>query len=87
MGLDTVELILSVEKVFDIELPDAIAEKLDTVGRLHQYIVAEQLRLNHQNVNSDIIFDQLRTIICSRLGVEPSQVLPEARFIQDLGAN
>jgi acyl carrier protein len=87
MGLDTVELVLSVEKIFDIELPDAVAEKLDTVGKLHQYIVSEHLRLGRPNVNSDIIFDQLRTIICSILDVKSSQVLPEARFVQDLGAD
>jgi acyl carrier protein len=87
MGLDTVELILSVEKVFGIELPDAVAEKLDTVGKLHQYIVSEHRRLNRPNINSDIIFDQLRTIVCYQLDVKPEQVKPEARFVQDLGAD
>jgi acyl carrier protein len=87
MGLDTVELVLSVEQIFDIELPDAMAEKLDTVGKLHQYIVSEHHRLNRPNINSDIIFDQLRTIVCYQLGVEPEEVKPDARFIQDLGAD
>jgi acyl carrier protein len=87
MGLDTVELVLSVEELFGIELPDAVAEKLDTVGKLHQYIVSEHLRLNRPNINADIIFDQLRTIICYHLGVEPEVVKPEARFVQDLGAD
>jgi acyl carrier protein len=87
MGLDTVELILSVEKFFGIELPDAVAEKLDTVGKLHQYIVSEHHRLNRPNINSDIIFDQLRTIICYQLEVKPEEVVSGARFVQDLRAD
>lgn len=87
MGLDTVELVLSVEQVFDIELPDEEAEKIDTVGKLHQYVVSELRRLNRPNVNEHIVFDQLKTIICSQLGVKPERVIPEARFAQDLGAN
>jgi len=87
MGLDTVALVLSVEKIFDIELPDSVAEKLDIVGKLHQYIVSEHVRLKRTNVNSDIIFDILKTIIIAELAVNPSQITPEARFVQDLGAN
>src|SRR3989442_929848 len=45
MGLDTVELVLSVEKLFGIEIPDAAAAELDTVGKLHQFILAELARL------------------------------------------
>ncbi|MFW5431350.1 MAG: hypothetical protein ACKE5M_03015 [Methylophilaceae bacterium] len=87
MGLDTVELVMSVEKLFDISIPNEVAEKLDTVGKLHQYIVLEQNRFNRPNINSDVIFDQLKTIICGQLAVEPEQVKPEARFVQDLGAD
>lgn len=32
MGLDTVYLIRSFERYFDIEIPDAVAEKLYAVG-------------------------------------------------------
>jgi hypothetical protein len=32
MGLDTVELIMEVEECFDITIPDAEAEKIQTVG-------------------------------------------------------
>jgi acyl carrier protein len=40
MGLDSVEIIMAVEQTFGIEIPDADAEKLVTVGALHEYIVA-----------------------------------------------
>jgi hypothetical protein len=34
MGLDSVELIMEVEKYFSISIPDKEAEKADTVGKL-----------------------------------------------------
>jgi acyl carrier protein len=87
MGLDTVELAISVEKLFDIEITNEVAEKLDTVGKLHAFVVAELIRLERERINPDIVFDQLCTVICAQLGVKPSQVVPEARFIQDLDAD
>jgi acyl carrier protein len=87
MGLDTVELVLSVEKLFGIDIPDATAAELDTVGKLHAYIVAELVRLERPNVNADIVFDQLRSVVSFQLGVEPKDVIPSARFVQDLGAD
>jgi acyl carrier protein len=86
MGLDTVELVLSVEKLFDIEIPNDVAEKLDTVGKLHAFIVSELVRLERERINPDIVFDQLRTVISALLAVKPSQVVPEARFVKDLDA-
>lgn len=38
MGLDTVELIMALEEEFDIEIPDEDAEKLVTVGAMHEYV-------------------------------------------------
>ncbi len=84
MGLDTVELALSVEETFEIEIPNAVAEKIYTVGDLHEFVVSELLRLDRQNVNKDIVFDILRNLICFQLSVKPEQVIASARFIQDL---
>lgn len=38
MGLDIVEMVMEVEAVFGIEIPDADAERLRTVGDLYQYL-------------------------------------------------
>ena len=38
MGLDSVELIMEFEKAFEIRIPDQEAEKLRTVGEVHNYI-------------------------------------------------
>ena len=37
-SLDTVELIMALEEEFDIEIPDADAEKVVTVGDVVEYI-------------------------------------------------
>ena len=85
MGLDAVELVLAVEKVFDIEIPDEEAGKIVTVGELHEYVFAELTRLDRPNRNRDIIYDLLRNVICFQLGVKLERVVPNARFVQDLG--
>ncbi len=39
-SLDVVELIMSLEEEFDMEIPDEEAEKIDTVGDVVNYINA-----------------------------------------------
>ena len=87
MGLDSLEIILSVEEMFEISVPDESAAQLYTVGELHGFIVQELERMQRPNVHPEIVFDQLRTIICFQLGVPPEQVLASAHFIRDLGLN
>jgi acyl carrier protein len=37
-SLDTVELVMALEEEFDIEIPDEVAEKIDTVGKAVDHI-------------------------------------------------
>src|SRR5688500_12154199 len=39
MGLDAVELVIDVEEEFKIKISDSDAEKILTVGQLHDYVV------------------------------------------------
>jgi hypothetical protein len=73
MGLDTVELVLAVEDVFGMEIPDEVAQHLATVGALHEFVVAELIRLERPNVNRDIVYDVLRNLICMQLEVGQSR--------------
>ena len=41
-SLDTVELIMAFEKEFDLQIPDAEAEKITTVGDAISYIEAHK---------------------------------------------
>lgn len=86
MGLDTVELVMRVEKEFAIDIPNADAARLVTVGELHGYVV-ETLRRQGRIESSDSVYEQLRDIICHQLGVNQENVVPSARFVDDLGAD
>jgi acyl carrier protein len=39
-SLDTVELVMALEDEFDLDIPDEEAEKLNTVGKAIDYVVA-----------------------------------------------
>lgn len=41
MGLESVELVLAVEREFEIAIPDAVIEKLITVGHFYDAVYAE----------------------------------------------
>lgn len=81
------ELILSIEDTFDIEISDAVAEKIYTVGDLHEFVFSELTRLERLNINREIVFDVLRSLVCSQLGVKPDEVVPSAHFVNDLHAD
>ena len=87
MGLDTVELVMAVEEHFHIEVPDAAASKIGTVGELHTFVHDELRRLGRTNLGYTEIYDQLREIICRQLGVHPRKVVLEAHIVKDLGAD
>ena len=87
MGLDTVELVLAVEEGFQITIPDNIAQTLVTVGALHAFVVAELTRLGRFDGDGDRVFLGLKRLIVHQLGVRPEEVVPTARFVQDLRAD
>ena len=87
MGLDSVEIILAVEEEFGLEIPDAEAARMITVGDLQAFLVVELRRLGRPGVDADAIFERLRGIICRQLGVQPDVVMPAARFVKDLGVD
>jgi len=84
MGLDGVELVISVEKHFNITIHDSVAEKLRTVGDLHDFVVRDLRRLQRKDVDPAVVFEQLRELIAYHLGVKRERVVPGARFVQDL---
>ena len=83
MGLDSVELVMNTEEHFGIQIPDHIAEKLFTVRSLHNFVVSELQRVGKPR-DADLVFAELRELICDQLGIKPERVVPEARFVQDL---
>lgn len=87
MGLDTVELILSTEELFDIALPDDETSNVLIVADFHSLVMKHLRAANRPNLDDGIVMDQLKTLICHHLGVSPTEVTPGARFREDLRAD
>jgi acyl carrier protein len=87
MGLDTVELVLAVEKRFSITIPNEAAARLATVGQMHQFIVEQLQREGSREPSRDEVYSILTEGICDQLGVRREDVTPYAHFVYDLGAD
>ena len=83
MGMDIVELVYETEECFGIRIPDREAEKLVTVGLLRDFIVAELERQGRPEA-AEVVYMKLRRIVVDRTGVQESEVVPDARFVEDL---
>lgn len=83
MGLDTVELVMAVEEEFDIEISDADAARLISVGDMQEYVM-QTLQSRGTSTDEHAIWERLRTLIVEQLGVRPDEVKREAEFIRDL---
>ncbi len=86
MGLDTVELVIQIEKELQLIFPTRMQPNLSPSDNSTGYIV-ETLRGQGRIESSDCVYEQLRDIICYQLGVKPKDVVPSARFVDDLGAD
>lgn len=90
MGLDTVELVLSVEEEFGIAIPDAVACELDTPQKLADYVL---LRLGETHVAdprclSQVQFYRLRRHLVQQLGISRKSLkldTPLDEFLQGDG--
>jgi acyl carrier protein len=80
MGLDSVELVMDVERTFGITIPDADAEKITTVGALHRYVVArlglEEAATTRSRCPSQVAFYRLRRSLVDGLGIDRGGVRP-----------
>lgn len=84
MSLDSVELVLEVEKEFDIVISDEDASKIITVGNFRDLII-RSLQEKGMNPNEGEVMQKLRAIVVEQIGAPPDQVTPEAEFVRDLG--
>jgi acyl carrier protein len=83
MGLDIVELFMAVEERSGLEIPNREAQRLTTVGQMHEYVLTA-LRTRGARVDEAQLYGELRPVICERTGVQPEAVVPEASFVDDL---
>ena len=77
------ELIWRIEKEFGIRIPDAEAEKMLTVGQMHEFVWS---RIEHTGeMNKEEMNQHINKVISDQVGVDLEEVTPEKRFVKDLG--
>lgn len=84
MGLDTVELIMQVEKTFAITIPDHEAEKMVTIGDMHDCVMRATVA-DGRALDSDQVWNQITEILAEDYGVPRVKISRKAAFIRDLG--
>lgn len=87
MGLDIVELVMQVESVFGIEIPDADASKLRTVGDLYDYLVravAPEVASPDGGPYDGELWERYLDVVEAESGVVRSRLQPNASFTGDL---
>ena len=84
MGLDTVELVLEAEKYFGVSVPDERAEKIETVEQFAR-LLCELRGQTIVPLPYEVVLLQLQQIIASRFMIPIELIVPEARFVKDLG--
>ena len=87
MGLDLVELVMELERTFDISLPIERVEQFRTVGQLFD-LVCEQLTVRDPLISHAYVgplWEQYLDIMEESLGVTRDQLKPDVHFVMDLG--
>lgn len=78
MGLDGVELIMEVEKAFDIRIPDPEAEKITTVGDLYETVWKYAKHDADGRCTSRILFYLIRRKMVESFGLARSSITLDA---------
>jgi acyl carrier protein len=92
MGLDTVELVMDLEDTFGIEIPDADAERLVSVGEAFEYIVQRlatgsargKFHLDSGDIDRDRVWRTVIEIVSEHGGVAEHEIRPTTEFVRDL---
>jgi acyl carrier protein len=69
MGLDSVELVLTVEETFGLSIPDDDAVEIDTVGKLYDYILTHRFQGKQEACLSSVTFYKIRCAMMAVLNI------------------
>ena len=89
MGLDVVEAFMAVEAAFGIEVPDAEAARMETVGSLFDYVRAhvppEPLGPGDAAPYAGPLWERYLDVLAEETGVRRDRLRAEASWVRDLG--
>lgn len=84
MGLDSVELVMEFEEQFGIDIPDADAEKLQTVGDVTDYVTTRLAAEGRPRAREDVLV-LVMVITCDQCGTTLDELTESTSFVNDLG--
>jgi hypothetical protein len=84
LGLDSVELVFAIEAAFDVQVTDAEASQLRTLGDIHHLLVAK-LTLAGAAVDKRALWEQLCQVIVENQGISRDKLVATAEIRRDLG--
>ena len=88
MGLDSLALVLAIEKKFDLEIPDADAREMITVGDMydfvHRALMQRAQAAEAPPPDEAHLWNEVLDIIVEETGAERRKLVRTARFIADL---
>lgn len=84
MGLDSVELVMEFEDFFEIDIPNEVAEKLQTVGDVTDYVHA-RLAVDGRPRDREAVLAMVCVITCDQCGTTLDCVTEQTSFVKDLG--
>ena len=85
MGLEIIEIHLSIEEAFDIQIQEQDRVDLLTVGKLYDYIIQKVSNSNNQ-LRQQEIWSTYITIVSKQLNIPIEDIQIDHHFIHDLGA-
>lgn len=80
MGLDIVNIVLSVEEEFDIYLPDSELENMYTPSHLAMYIHSQLIEQRDKDYNSKRGFYKLRKLLMEEFNFRKSELKPTTKL-------
>jgi acyl carrier protein len=86
MGLESVEMVMEAERLFNVELPVEKVEKIYTFGAFVDCVHEANQSLGRKIEREDV-YSTLRKVVSESLGVRERDITEDSRFIEDLGMN
>ncbi len=86
MGLDSVELVMEAERLFNIEISDVQAENIFTFGQFVDCVCEISWSMDRRIERLEIE-TSLRKMVSQFLAVDVDSINLDSRFIEDLGMN
>lgn len=83
MGVDSVELVMDIERECDLTIPNEDAERLVILGEMHDYLVGA-LRSRGESADPDAVWRRLHKVLVET-GIHASLITPSAHTVRDLG--